>query len=173
MDEAYLTGEPFEITKTRGSRVISAPSTARRALTVRATARAVDSRYAKITGRDARVRRIAPAASPSRRPTWRRLHAGRPAIAVLAWAVSGSATRFLAVLVIATAVSAADCDSGGHHRLDLAVRPAIDHRPELGRARTDHCVPNGDFRQDRDADVWSAVAHRTCSSHPGSIATRS
>jgi cation transport ATPase len=49
MDEAYLTGEPFEITKTRGSRVISGAINGEDALTVRATARAVDSRYAKIT----------------------------------------------------------------------------------------------------------------------------
>jgi len=49
MDEAYLTGEPFEITKTRGSRVISGAINGDVALTVRATARAVDSRYAKIT----------------------------------------------------------------------------------------------------------------------------
>ena len=49
MDEAYLTGEPFEITKTRGSRVISGAINGEAALTVRATARAVDSRYAKIT----------------------------------------------------------------------------------------------------------------------------
>src|SRR4030095_2058328 len=49
MDEAYLTGEPFEITKTRGSRVISGAINGEAALTVRATARALDSRYAKIT----------------------------------------------------------------------------------------------------------------------------
>ena len=49
MDESYLTGEPFEITKTRGSRVISGAINGDVALTVRATARVVDSRYAKIT----------------------------------------------------------------------------------------------------------------------------
>jgi cation transport ATPase len=48
MDEAYLTGEPFEITKTRGSAVISGAINGDAALLVRATARAVDSRYAKI-----------------------------------------------------------------------------------------------------------------------------
>ena len=49
MDEAYLTGEPFEITKTRGSKVISGAINSDAALIIRATARAIDSRYAKIT----------------------------------------------------------------------------------------------------------------------------
>ena len=37
MDEAYLTGEPFEITKTRGSRVISGAINGDAALIIRAT----------------------------------------------------------------------------------------------------------------------------------------
>jgi len=102
MDEAYLTGEPFEITKTRGSRVISGAINGDVALTVRATARAVDSRYAKIT----EVMRE----SAETRPRLRRLGDQLGAIytplalvvATPAWAVTGSATRFLAVLVIAT-----------------------------------------------------------------------
>ncbi len=102
MDEAYLTGEPFEITKTRGSRVISGAINGDVALTVRATARAVDSRYAKIT----EVMRE----SADTRPRLRRLGDQLGAIytplalavAGLAWAATGSATRFLAVLVIAT-----------------------------------------------------------------------
>ena len=102
MDEAYLTGEPFEITKTRGSRVISGAINGDAALLVRATARAVDSRYAKITA----VMRE----SAETRPQLRRLGDQLGAIytpvalgiAALAWIVTGSATRFLAVLVIAT-----------------------------------------------------------------------
>jgi heavy metal translocating P-type ATPase len=102
MDEAYLTGEPFEITKTRGSRVISGAINGVVALTVRATARAVDSRYAKIT----EVMRE----SAETRPQMRRLGDQLGAIytplalavAGLAWAATGSATRFLAVLVVAT-----------------------------------------------------------------------
>jgi len=102
MDEAYLTGEPFEITKTRGSRVISGAINGDAALLVRATARAVDSRYAKITS----VMRE----SAETRPRLRRLGDQLGAvytpvavgIAVLAWIATGSATRFLAVLVIAT-----------------------------------------------------------------------
>jgi heavy metal translocating P-type ATPase len=102
MDEAYLTGEPFEITKTRGSIVISGAINGDAALLVRATARAVDSRYAKITA----VMRE----SAETRPQLRRLGDQLGAIytpvalgiAVLAWVATGSATRFLAVLVIAT-----------------------------------------------------------------------
>ena len=48
MDESYLTGEPFKITKTSGSTVISGAINGETALTIRATQRAADSRYAKI-----------------------------------------------------------------------------------------------------------------------------
>ena len=48
MDESYLTGEPFQITKTSGSTVISGAINGESALTIRATQRAADSRYAKI-----------------------------------------------------------------------------------------------------------------------------
>jgi P-type E1-E2 ATPase len=45
MDESYLTGEPFQITKTS---VISGAINAESALTIQATKRAGDSRYAKM-----------------------------------------------------------------------------------------------------------------------------
>ena len=48
MDESYLTGEPFQITKTRGSTVLSGAINGESALTIRTTQRAADSRYAKI-----------------------------------------------------------------------------------------------------------------------------
>ncbi len=48
MDESYLTGEPFQIAKTRGSTVISGAINGESALTIRTTARASDSRYARI-----------------------------------------------------------------------------------------------------------------------------
>jgi len=48
MDESYLTGEPFKITKTAGSMVISGAINGESALTIRTTKRAADSRYAKI-----------------------------------------------------------------------------------------------------------------------------
>jgi heavy metal translocating P-type ATPase len=102
MNEAFLTGEPFEITKAPGSVVISGAVNGESALTITATRRAVDSRYARIT----EVMRE----SEQNRPQMRRLGdqlgaAYTPiaiALALSAWALSGEAVRFLAVLVIAT-----------------------------------------------------------------------
>jgi len=102
MDESYLTGEPFKITKTSGSMVISGAVNGESALTIRTTKRAADSRYAKIM----EVMRE----SEQTRPRLRRLGDQLGAIytpvavavALLAWVISGEAVRFLAVLVIAT-----------------------------------------------------------------------
>src|SRR6476646_7642486 len=102
MDESYLTGEPFQITKTRGSIVISGAINGQSALTVRTIQRAADSRYAKIM----EVMRE----SEAKRPQLRRLGDRLGAIytpvaltvAILAWAISGETVRFLAVLVSAT-----------------------------------------------------------------------
>jgi heavy metal translocating P-type ATPase len=102
MDESFLTGEPFKITKAPGSTVISGAINGESALTITATKRAIDSRYAKIM----EVMRD----SEQHRPRMRRLgdQLGAlytplaVALAIIAWTVSGEATRFLAVLVIAT-----------------------------------------------------------------------
>ena len=102
MNEAFLTGEPFQITKAPGSTVISGAVNGEAALTITATRRAVDSRYAKIM----EVMRE----SEQNQPKLRRLGDQLGAIytpvavviAVLAWVMSGEAIRFLAVLVIAT-----------------------------------------------------------------------
>ncbi len=102
MDESYLTGEPFQITKTSGSTVISGAVNGEAALTIRTTQRAADSRYAKIM----EVMRE----SESKRPQLQRLGDQLGAIytpvallvAVVAWVISGESIRFLAVLVIAT-----------------------------------------------------------------------
>ncbi len=102
MDESYLTGEPFQITKTSGSTVISGAVNGGSALTIRTTQLAADSRYAKIM----EVMRE----SESKRPQLQRLGDQLGgiytpvalAVAVLAWVISGESIRFLAVLVIAT-----------------------------------------------------------------------
>jgi heavy metal translocating P-type ATPase len=102
MDESYLTGEPYVMSKAPGSTVLSGAINGESALTIRADKLALDSRYAKIM----EVMR----ASEERRPRLRRLgdQLGAiytplaVAIALLAWAVSGQAVRFLAVLVVAT-----------------------------------------------------------------------
>jgi heavy metal translocating P-type ATPase len=102
MDESYLTGEPYLMSKTPGSEVLSGAVNGDSVLTIRADQLAADSRYAKIM----RVMR----AAEQRRPRLRRLGDQLGAvytpvavgIAALAWAISGSAVRFLAVLVVAT-----------------------------------------------------------------------
>ncbi|MEO7998039.1 MAG: heavy metal translocating P-type ATPase [Gemmatimonadaceae bacterium] len=102
MDESYLTGEPFQISKTSGSTIISGAINGEAALTIRATQRAADSRHARIM----EVMRE----SESRRPQLRRLGDTLGAIytpvalavAIAAWILSGDPTRFLSVLVIAT-----------------------------------------------------------------------
>lgn len=102
MDESYLTGEPYQISKTPGSSVISGALNGEGSLTIRADKLAVDSRYAKIM----EVMRD----SEERRPRMRRLADRLGAwytplavlIALLAWLASGDPVRFLAVLVVAT-----------------------------------------------------------------------
>ena len=102
MDESYLTGEPYVLSKTPGSQVLSGAVNGEGALTIRAEKRPTDSRYAKIV----EVMR----ASEQQRPRLRRLGDQLGAfytpvaivIALVAWAVSGNAVRFLAVLVVAT-----------------------------------------------------------------------
>lgn len=102
MDESYLTGEPFIISKVVGSTVISGAINGEASLTIRATKRAVDSRYAKIM----EVMR----AAESKRPVIQRLGDRLGAaytpfavlLALLAWAISHDPMRFLSVLVIAT-----------------------------------------------------------------------
>jgi heavy metal translocating P-type ATPase len=102
MDESYLTGEPYVMSKAPGAGVLSGAVNGESALTIRADRLAMDSRYAKIM----QVMRE----SEQRRPNIRRLGDQLGAIytpvavgiAVLAWAISGSAERFLSVLVVAT-----------------------------------------------------------------------
>ena len=102
MDESYLTGEPFKISKVPGSAVLSGSINGETALTIRAEKRACDSRYAKIM----QVMR----ASEQQRPRLRRMGDTlgafytplSVALAAIAWAASGESKRFLAVLVVAT-----------------------------------------------------------------------
>jgi heavy metal translocating P-type ATPase len=102
MDESYLTGEPYRMSKATGTPVLSGAINGETALTIRADKLAVDSRYAKIM----QVMR----ASEQSRPRLRRLGDQLGAVytpfaialALLAWVLSRDPTRFLAVLVIAT-----------------------------------------------------------------------
>jgi heavy metal translocating P-type ATPase len=102
MDEAYLTGEPYEISKTPGSMVISGAINGDTLLIIRADKLAEDSRYARIMN----VMRQ----TEQQRPQLRRLGDQLGAwytpiavgIAILAAVISGQAERFLSVVVIAT-----------------------------------------------------------------------
>lgn len=102
MDESYLTGEPYLLSKTVGASVLSGAVNGDGVLTIRADKRAVDSRYARIM----EVMRE----SEQRRPALRRLGDQLGAyytplavgIAVVAWALTGDPRRFLAVMVVAT-----------------------------------------------------------------------
>src|SRR5215813_5428910 len=102
MDESYLTGEPYLMSKTPGSTVLSGAINGETALVIRATRRAVDSRYAQIM----KVMQE----SEQRRPRIRRLADQLGAlytplavlIALAAWIISREPIRFLAVLVVAT-----------------------------------------------------------------------
>ena len=102
MNEAFLTGEPFEITKAPGSIVISGAVNGESALTITATRRAVDSRYAKIM----EVMRESELNQPKLKRLGDQLGAIYTPVAVgiaaLAWLISGEAIRFLAVMVVAT-----------------------------------------------------------------------
>lgn len=102
MDESFLTGEPFQITKTSGSTVISGALNGESALTIRTTKIAADSRYARIM----EVMRESEQTRPQLRRLGDKLGAIYTpvaiAVALLAWLISGEAVRFLAVLVIAT-----------------------------------------------------------------------
>jgi heavy metal translocating P-type ATPase len=102
MDESYLTGEPYGISKTRGSGVMSGAVNGAAALTIRVGRLPVDSRYAKIVEvmqqaemDRPQLRRIA-----DRLGVWYTVAA--LVVAGIGWFVSGHPTRFLAVLVIAT-----------------------------------------------------------------------
>jgi len=102
MDEAYLTGEPYEISKTPGSNVISGAINGEALITIRAEKLAKDSRYARIM----KVMQE----TEQQRPQLRRLGDQLGAwytplalgVATAAALLSGHSERFLSVVVIAT-----------------------------------------------------------------------
>jgi heavy metal translocating P-type ATPase len=102
MNEAYLTGEPYETSLAEGAAVISGAVNGESALAVRATKLPIDSRYARIM----RVMEETQARRPKLRRLGDMLGAWYTplavAIALASWLASGESQRFLAVLVIAT-----------------------------------------------------------------------
>jgi len=102
MDESYLTGEPFLISKTPGATAFSGAINGDSMLVIRTSKRASDSRYAKIMQvmleseqKKPRIRRLGDLLGAYYTPL-------ALIIGALAWILSGEAIRFLAVLVIAT-----------------------------------------------------------------------
>ena len=102
MNEAYLTGEPFEIEKTPGSEVLSGAVNGDAALHIRAEKLAVDSRYARIMKvmQDAEQRRPRIRRLGDKLGSWYTPVA--LSLAGISWAMTGESHRFLAVLVVAT-----------------------------------------------------------------------
>ncbi|MFI4875395.1 MAG: heavy metal translocating P-type ATPase [Blastopirellula sp. JB062] len=102
MDESYLTGEPYRISKTPGASVLSGAVNGEGALTIQAERQAIDSRYAKIM----KVMRQSEQDRPRIRRLADQLGAYYTPLAILiaaaAWYASGDPIRFLAVIVVAT-----------------------------------------------------------------------
>ena len=102
MNEAYLTGEPYEVSKAPGSTVISGALNGETLLTIRAEKVAEDSRYARIMK--------VMLETEQQRPQLRRLGDQLGAwytplalgVATAAALLSGNTERFLSVVVIAT-----------------------------------------------------------------------
>lgn len=102
MNEAYLTGEPFVLPKAAGSTVLSGAVNGEGLLTVKAEKLSLDSRYSRIMDvmRDAE----------EKRPQIRRLgdQIGAiytiviMAVAIAVWMITGTADRFLSIIVVAT-----------------------------------------------------------------------
>jgi len=102
LDESSLTGEPLPVDHAAGAAIHSGTTNAGPPFDMRATRRAADSAYAAIV-------HVVEQASAQRAPFVRMAdrYAGiflpiTLAVAAAAWAVSGSPTRALAVLVVAT-----------------------------------------------------------------------
>jgi len=140
MNEAYLTGEPFEIAKTPGSEVLSGSINGDAALHIRAEKLAVDSRYARIMQvmQDAEQRR------PRIRRLGDKLGAWYTPLALslagIAWAATGESHRFLAVLVVATPcpllISIPVAVIGA---ISLAARRGIIIKNPAALEQIDHC----------------------------------
>ncbi len=102
MDESYLTGEPYQISKAPGSTVISGAINGESALVIKTQKLSSDSRYASIVA----VLEEAEQKRPALKRLGDQIGAVFTPIALLlalgAWYFTGDAIRFLAVLVIAT-----------------------------------------------------------------------
>ena len=154
MNEAYLTGEPYETSKAEGAEVISGAVNGESALAVRATKLPIDSRYARIM----RVMQETQARRPKLRRLGDMLGAWYTPLAV-AIAI-GVVDRERGVATISGrsgdrhALPAPAGHSRCDHRSDFAFGEAQHHHQESGRSGTGGEMHDADFRQDRHADLW-------------------
>ncbi|MCM2374231.1 heavy metal translocating P-type ATPase [Aporhodopirellula aestuarii] len=140
MDESYLTGEPYLISKAPGASVLSGAINGESALIVKTDKLAIDSRYAKIM----EVMRSSEQQKPKMRRMADKLGAWYTPLAVgiglAAWLASGDPVRFLAVMVVATpcplliAIPVAIIGS-----ISLAARRAIIVRDPISLETADTC----------------------------------
>lgn len=183
LDESVLTGEPLQVERPRGEAVRSGVVNAGGAFDLRATATEQDSTYAGIV----RLARQAGAESaPVVRLADRYAAWFLPlslAVAGLAWLISGSAVRAVAVLVVATpcplllaAPVAIVSGLSRASRVGVVIRDggALEN---LGRARTLLLDKTGTLTggRPRVLDVTAApdwTARRSCAWLPRSISTR-
>lgn len=102
MDESYLTGEPYQVSKTIGADVLSGAINGEAVLVIRAGKIAQDSRYAQIMG----VMQEAEQKRPSMRRIADELGGWFSALALVitgvVWYTTGNSLTALAVLVVAT-----------------------------------------------------------------------
>lgn len=102
MDESYLTGEPYQVSKTIGADVLSGAINGEAVLVIRAGKIAKDSRYAQIMG----VMQEAEQKRPSMRRIADQLGGWFSALALVitgvVWYTTGNSLTALAVLVVAT-----------------------------------------------------------------------
>lgn len=140
MDESYLTGEPYMMSKAPGAAVLSGAINGESALIVKADKLAIDSRYAKIM----EVMKTSEQQKPQMRRMADKLGAWYTPLAVgiglAAWVASGDPVRFLAVMVVATpcplliAIPVAIIGS-----ISLAARRAIIVRDPTSLETADTC----------------------------------
>ena len=155
MDESYLTGEPFEISKAPGSKVLSGAINGDAALTIEAEKLAVDSRYAKIMQVMQQTQEQATAiCGASETVSAHGIHPVAVGIAGLTWLVTGDAMRFLAVVVVATPcplILAIPVAVIGAISLSAKYGIIIKNPAALEQLAT---CQHTHLRQDRDPDVW-------------------
>lgn len=160
MDESYLTGEPYEMSKIPGSRVLSGAINGDAALTIMAEKLAGHSRYAKIM----QMMR----ATKQKRPHLRRL-----GDCLGAWYTPGCSCGRWPDLALHRRSASLSCGRGGGHTLSPDTRysgcryrgyfagcQVQHHHQKSHYPGADHQLPHADFRQDRNPYLRQACAHR-------------